>query len=217
MNSLSKAVNLAGVVSALATTAATAQVTNVLNFDEYGGGQLLTNGVFAAAVKATLAPDTTLGGLANWNVLTYTLPFQGVQGDVLVLDPAVQGDPILDVLRFDGASHLIVYSDDVNGFQTPADTPGPPNPFYATQLVVNKQHVSPTFAFADFTPTVNDPGYDASNPTYLFFDPGVIPEPGGGLLLLSGLGVFALAQIRRSFASRLKITRVRAGRDRDEN
>jgi len=206
MKRLIKVLRLFGVVGLFATTTVIAQVTNVFNFDEFGGGQILTNGVFAASFQSTLAPDPT-GGLLNWNVLIYTLPFQGVQGDVLVRDPAVRGDPILDVLRFDGKSDLIVYSDDTTGFQTPADTPGMPNPLYTDQLFLDKQHVSPILAFAEFTPSVDDPGYDSSDPTYLFFDPGVVPEPGGGPLLLSGLGVFGLAQAWQRFASRDKQTR----------
>jgi hypothetical protein len=207
---------LFGVVAGFAATTVIAQVTSLLNFDEYGGGQIMTNGVFAASLKSTLAPDPT-GGLLNWNVLIYTLPFQGVQGDVLVQDPAVSGSPILDVLRFDGNSDLIVYSDNLSGYQTPADTPGMPNPLYANQLFTEKQHVNLQFAFAEFTPLVNEPGYDPSDPTYLFFDPGVIPEPNGGLLLVTGLGVFGLAQIRRSLASRVNRTRGRAAGSRDEN
>jgi len=208
MKNLIRGLRLLGVVAVFAATTVIAQVTNLLNFDEYGGGQLMTNGNFAAPLRSTLAPDPT-GGLLNWNVLIYTLPFQGVQGDVLIRDPAVQGDPVLDVLRFDGNSDLIIYSDDTTGYQTPADTPGMPNPLYANQLFLSKQHVSLTFAFAEFTPSLNEPGYDASDPTYLFFDPGEIPEPGSGLLLLSGLGVYGLARIWRRLTARDLATRER--------
>ncbi len=173
-----------------------AAINNALyHFDEFGHGNITLAGIDQGTFGATLSPDTTLGGLANWNVLTYDLPFLGTAGDVLVFDPAVNGTPILDVLRFDGNSHVIVYSDNLDGFTTPADTPGPPNQFLPAILQVFKNHVSPILGTTDFTPGIGDPGYDASNPSYQFLDPGVVPEPGTATLLLGGLAI--LAGVRR--------------------
>lgn len=217
MKSLSKVLNLAGVVSALAATAATAQVTNLFNFDEFGNGNLQTNGVISAQMTYQLAPDPT-GGLANWKVLMYDLPFLGTAGDLLIQDPAQPGSPILDVLRFDGASHVIIYSDDLDGYDAPGDTPGPPDPFLPNIALAKEQGVDEVYSWADYSPTAGQPGGDAGMaPNYHFLSDGKIPEPGGGLLLLSGLGVFGLAQIRRRFAARNRTARSRAGRNQDEN
>lgn len=186
-------------VSLIASNHAHAAITNaVYNFDEFGHGNITLNGADQGTFGATLSPDTTLGGLANWNVLTYTLPFAGFQGDVLVRDPAIDGSPIMDVLRFDGNFHLIVYSDSLNGIVDPADTPGPPNPFYSNLLFTDKQHPSVILGFADFTPAYGEPGSDAglSLPSYHFLDPGVVPEPGTASLILMALGVLGVARRR---------------------
>ncbi len=114
---------------------------------------------------------------------------------MLVFDPAINGDPILDVLRFTGNSQLIVYSDDLNGIQSPADTPGPPNPFSVNLLEVNKTHPMQGLGIADFTPTAGEPGFDVSNPSYDFLDPGIVPEPSAGAVLLAGLGILAAMRL----------------------
>jgi hypothetical protein len=200
MKHRTKASLLIGLVSVLATTVVRAQQITV---DEFGRG---TNGI--QALPFTLALDPT-GGLPNWNVLIYTLPFAGRQGDVLIHDPNLSGSPIHDVIRFDGTNHLIFYSDSVDGYNAPADTPGPPNPFYANLIHVDEQG-SGQFIFADFTPGVNEPGWDASNPSYRFLSE--IPEPGAVILLAIGLGVFGLARIRRRLTSRLCAARESAVR-----
>jgi hypothetical protein len=202
MKSLSKSVHLAGLAFVLAATSATAQVTNLFSFDEFGKGNLRTNGVISAQMTYQLAPDPT-GGLPNWNVLMYNLPFLGTAGDVLIQDPAQPGNPILDVLRFDGASHVIIYSDNIDGYDAPGDTPGPPDPFLPNTIFAKEQGVDGVFSWADYTPTAGQPGWDAGmTPNYYFLSDGMIPEPGGAVLLLSGLGVLGWSRIRRWFATR---------------
>ncbi len=169
-----------------------------IHVDEFGG--ITTNGV--RALSGERMPDPS-GGLLGWNVLVYNLPFVGMQGDVLIQDPFESGSPILDVLRFDGQSHLIFYSDSIHGISAPADTPGPPNPLYANIIFINEQ-VTNNFSFADYTPLAGQPGWDAVNPTYRFISEGVVPEPRSTLLILGGLGVFALAQVRRKFVAGAK-------------
>ena len=218
MKSLIRSPLLFGLVIVFSGTTLLAQVTNLFNFDEFGHGLIQTNGGNKGTFGAVLAPDTTPAGLANWNVLTYTLPFLGTAGDLLIQDAAQPGNPILDVLRFDGASHVIIYSDSLDGYEAPGDTPGPPNLFLPNRVLAKEQGVDEVYSWADYTPALNDPGWDpVMAPSYHFLSDGVIPEPGGGLLLLTGLGVFGLAQMRRSFASRIKTTHSRAGRSRDEN
>jgi hypothetical protein len=202
MKNLSKGLRLAGVVSALVTTAATAQVTNLFSFDEFGKGNRQTNGVISAQMTYQLAPDPT-GGLPNWNVLIYNLPFAGTAGDVAIQDPAQPGNPILDVLRFDGAGHVIVYSDSINGYDVPGDTPGPPDPFSANLLFVKEQGVEEVYSWADYSPVAGQPGWDpVLAPNYHFLSDGTIPEPGAAALLVSGLGLLGLTQLRRWRASR---------------
>src|SRR5207302_1852362 len=122
---------LSSLIFIIGTTTLTAQQISI---DEYG--HMTTNNVLA--LPGVLAPDPT-GGLLNWNVLIYTLPFRGVRGDVLIQDPSESGSPILDVIRFDGQSRMIFYSDSIDGYDAPADTPGPPDPFLNPNVFINEQ------------------------------------------------------------------------------
>jgi hypothetical protein len=179
-----------GFVSALATTTIIAQPIAI---DEFG--HMTANGVLS--LPGALGPDPT-GGLVGWNVLIYTLPFAGLQGDVLVQDAFEPGSPILDVLRFDGQSHLIFYSDSIGGFSSLADTPGPPDPFLPNQAFLNEQIINAQFSIAFYAPTPNQPGWAPSNPTYQFASEGIIPEPNAATIVSFGLGAFGLARIGRN-------------------
>jgi hypothetical protein len=187
---------LLGLLPPFLATPAIAQ--NLFDFDEFGHGNIVSNGINRGTFGASLAPDTTPGGLANWLVLVYTLPFSAQAGDILVQWPNVAGNPILDVLRFDGANHLLVYSDSVLSLDSPADTPGPPDPFSGNAVTVSLTTVNPQLGFAEFTPLAGQPGYNVTfSPTYHFLDPGVVPEPRAGALLVAGLGFLILTQGRR--------------------
>ena len=154
-------------------------------FDEFG------NGAFGPGV---LAPDPGPGGLPS--VMTYHLPFAGVPGDVLLHDADVAGNPFLDVLRFNGNGTLLFYSDNVDGADSPADTPSPPSALYPNQ--VNLQEVGPEGNNGVFyTPGPNDPGFDPSQPTYHFISDGVVPEPGVATLLICGASLLAITRRKR--------------------
>src|SRR5205085_1178466 len=123
--------------------------TNQFLFDEFGGAQNFTENGFQALIVSTNLDPT--GGLFNWPVLTFTLPFLGTAGDVLMHEPLEPGSPVLDVLRFDGQGHLIFYSDNLDGIDAPADTPGPPDPF-STNIFDIIEQGGGSFAFGLYTP-----------------------------------------------------------------
>ncbi len=175
----------------LAAGGADAQTIKV---DEFGNSQ--TNGGMGS-LSYTIGTDPTIssGGLQNWNVLYYNIPFLGTAGDVLVQNPFESGSPITYVLRFDGAGHLIFYSSNDDGYNSPAVTPGPPDPFVNPFFVFQHTDVLP-FLIADYAPGVGNPGYDATAPTYQFWT--LIPEPSAGLVLLAGLAVFGWNRCRRN-------------------
>jgi len=161
-----------------------ARAGNLVVMDEYGQGFFNT-----LTLPSTLGVDPT-GGLPTWNVLIYTLPYPGLPGDVLVNEPGVSG--LSDVIRFDGNFHMIFYSDNTDGYDAPADTPSPPSPLLSNQFTVDEQG-SEAFNWADWNPTPNQPGYDATYlPAYHAISDGYAPEPASlALLGLGALGVLA--------------------------
>jgi hypothetical protein len=126
-------------------------------------------------------------------VLTYNLPFAGVQGDLLAWEVGSQ-TLIADVIRFDGAGHLFFYSD--VGVDAPADV-GLPTAYHGNQFTVQEVGDEgfnwfdyPLLAGPPIQPT--QPGYDPSNPSYLFISDVPLPPSllfvGSGLLGLLGFG-----------------------------
>src|ERR1039457_6797105 len=103
MKSLIRSPLLFGLVIVFSGTTLLAQVTNLFNFDEFGHGLIQTNGGNKGTFGAVLAPDTTPAGLANWNVLTYTLPFLGTAGALLIQAAGPPRNPILDARGLDRA------------------------------------------------------------------------------------------------------------------
>ncbi len=159
----------------------------VITIDENGNGiNTLGPGV--------LGNDPGPGGLNN--VLIYRLPFQGLQGDVLLLDGAV----FLDVLRFNGDGTVIFYSDNVDGVDAIGDTPGPPGAFYQNIVRIPEVGLEGGDG-AVYTPTEIQPGFAAQFlPTYVFISDGTAaPEPGSMGLLALGLGAIGFA-VRRKLA-----------------
>ncbi len=147
-------------------------------------------------LTSTMSADPGPTGLSS--ALTYTLPFAGTQGDVLLFDPNL-GFPG-DLLRFNGNSTLVVYADNLNGLNSQAATMNPPSSLYPNAVVVNETG-SEANLMATYTPGVGDPGYDASAPTYVL-NASTVPEP--ETLWLTGFGFLALgfAAIRRSHMQR---------------
>ncbi|PWU20215.1 MAG: hypothetical protein C5B50_04515 [Verrucomicrobia bacterium] len=193
-----KAHLLAGLIAILSPTVLFGQWQIAVDENGHSNTNSLSAPISTSALPWMVGPDPT-DGLMNWNsVLIYTLPFAGVRGDVLVQDP-VQGSPILDVLRFDGANHLIFYSDSIDGYDSLADTPGPPNPFLP--LIAGPYTEGPAGMpegqpqWIDYAPNPNMPGGDPSNPVYRFYSE--VPEPLSGLIALNVLGAFAGAALRR--------------------
>src|SRR5438874_12945959 len=119
--------------------------------------------------------DPGPGGLSP--VLIYTLPFLGVQGDVFLTDADFGGAP-LDVIRFNGDGTLIFYSDNIGGFDAPADTSGPPTVLYTNRVSIPE--IGPEGNNGAFyTPTESNPGFGPLAPSYNFVSDGsAVPEPG---------------------------------------
>jgi hypothetical protein len=154
--------------------------------DEFGNG-----------LPFRIGTDPGPGGLAN--VLIYTLPFVGLQGDVLISN-ATEG--LGDLIRFNGDSTMIFYSDSVLGDpkDAPADTPTPPAALYPN--VAAATEVGPeNNNLASYTPTANQPGFDASAPAYILVSDGQIPEPSTLVLMAFGLGLMAISFTSRAFTS----------------
>lgn len=165
------------------------------SFYENGQGILeLPNGV-VIPIPGALASDAGPGGLSS--ALTFTTHPQEeffVPGDLLLLDA---NGRISDVLRFNtgtaadvGLTQLLVfYSNDSGGLL--ADT-GLPTAFYPNTFVISEKHSGPTI----YTPIAGQPGFEAGFPLPITYQIFSTPDVGSTLSLF-GMGVFAIALLRR--------------------
>lgn len=150
-----------------------------------------------------LRNDPGPGGLPQ--VLTYTLPFDGTAGDIILREGSLTG-PFTDLLRFDGAGRLIVYSEigvldkDVGDKGLPAiGTDGLPLHQGNVQQRVETVRADGSNGLFSYTPNPGDPGFNALNiPTYNFISDAAIPEPG----VLHLLGVAASGWLGYSLCRR---------------
>ncbi|HWW84232.1 MAG TPA: PEP-CTERM sorting domain-containing protein [Vicinamibacterales bacterium] len=191
------------IAAAFLTIASNAQAAPVpfsvtTSVDENGHGTLTnTDGAFST-LPAGLENDPGPGGLAN--VLTYGLlsPPGLTAGDVFLQDGV--GGKILDVVRFNPTEScfgttgcLVFYSDNLDGFDSLADTTGPPIGSYANTVTILEIGTE-TNNGATYTPVAGQPGFvaDAGGPvTYNLRSDGPlttpVPEPTTLALLGSAL------------------------------
>lgn len=192
-----KVILTVGFTAAIAVTTAFSQPTNIITVNEFGLGTI--NG---APLPSGIALDPFGSGLAT---MSYTLPFPGVRGDVVLNEPPIPPNQHSDLLRFDGNFHLFFFSDFSAGSTAdPADSPadvGLPPFFIAPTLFFTETgpEGGPNGLFG-YMPGFSDPGADSAGPNlYNFISE--VPEPGSLALLACGLGILGFA-LRRQKLSR---------------
>jgi hypothetical protein len=200
MKNVLKTLAVGSLFVVMVTIGPSLQAQQTIWIDEYG----TTNNPYPSA--AWMGNDT--GPSGQTNVLTYQLPFAGVQGDVLIND--IPDDPeqlgTNDLIRFTGVGTVIFYS--LAGVETNyppgwvigmpyADVAVMPDLYYANNVLIQEQgYENPLgeYCYAWYTPNPGQPGYDVSNPTYFFISD--VPEP--ATLSLLALGGLVLLWRRRS-------------------
>ena len=170
-----------------------------ITVDEYGAGTFTNTAGFSRSLRGVLQNDLGPGGLRS--VLTYDLlmPPGLVSGDVFMTETS---GAIFDVVRFNSFNGtLVFYSDNIDGADSPGDTPSPPTSFYPTTIRIPE--VGPEGNnFSVYTPTAGQPGFvaGAAGPvTYTLISdghtPSPVPEPSS--LVLLGTGIVAAAGAAR--------------------
>jgi hypothetical protein len=144
-----------------------------ISIDENGNGR-----------PYSIGTDPGPGGLTS--VLIYTLPFPGIQGDVFLTDSGF----VLDLLRFNGNSTVIFYSDNIDGLDSIGDTLNPPGSFYPNNVTIAE--IGPEGNNrATYTPTAGQPGYGTPDFTVTYNFVSDVPEPSSLWLLVGGLGALS--------------------------
>lgn len=162
--------------------------------DEWGHG-------VGTSEQGVRGPDPT-GGIPNWNVLIYELPFDGTAGDLQIYEQR-GGRKLSHIIRFTGHKQVVFYSNDVNGLISWADTPKPPqNAWPLTGLVKAEADVtgSGTDLHVLYEPKAGQPGWTAAIPSYTILIGAALPAPEPatvGLLALGGLGMLLRRRRRR--------------------
>ena len=184
-----KALTSLGVTSVFLIFSMGAGSAATITMDENGSGNI--NGTplpFTATGTNPVPPFQT-------PVLVYTLPFAGVAGNVLLVEPE-SGIPG-DVLQFTGHGTVIFYSKTdsdslAEGFKPPIF------PFPVPNSVLLTETVSGNTDGVFYTPTAGQPGFDASAPSYHFIsDVTGVPEPASVALLFLGSSVLLVKRFRR--------------------
>lgn len=149
-----------------------------------------------SALATVVTIDEFTGSCNTTTGCTASLPFAPVTGQLNLTDNGV----LLDVITFDNATSSYTFaSDNIDGFDAPADTFAPPLPL--ANVVTLPEPTNETLELVVYTPTAGQPGFaldGSGNPiTYDVFSdsPGpVVPEPSS--LVLFGSGLLALMRIR---------------------
>ena len=159
---------LAGLFGLLALSAGQVSATSVTDIvvDTFGNGTINT---------LPLTSEYLWDSSSGLTTLAYNLPFPGTAGDILLQAPT--GWPTsgtLDVIHFDGQSHLFFFSEDISLVPSPISPNAP-----AQLTMVGPNNVA---TYLDFS----GPGWDSSRQiiNYTFISP--VPEPSP--ILLAGLG-----------------------------
>jgi len=131
-------------------------------------------------VSGSLTNDPGPGGQPQ--ALTYPLPFAGTPGDVMIAESPAGGPPS-DIIRFNGNSTLVFYSDpfsvDTNDCPDSLADGAGPTTFYSTTVGLIESGPEGGTNGVTYTPTPGEPGYDPSGPTYTFISdyPPLAPDP----------------------------------------
>ncbi len=161
------------IAGVLAATSAFA--TNIISIDEVGN--LKVDGV---ASQGTIARDP----ISNIFTLSYTLPFAGNVGDVVLTETPASG-VASDILRFPGNGHAYFFSDlEAGDTIDAADQPNMPTPI-TPNVVLNEVGAEGNNS-ATYSPGAAGIGGNANSPNLTYTIISDVPEPSG--ILLAGLG-----------------------------
>jgi hypothetical protein len=146
----------------------------LIQFDQFGNG--------LSDSTPLMSSFTTFDNGGNpVQALTYSLPFSGVAGDLILTDPNFSDLP-LEVLIFPGNGTVQFFAGNLSN--SLAFLPSPPALDSSNLAFVSDIGPEDTIT-ATYMPTDGEPGFDPSGPTYIIYN-GVdglpAPEPNlGGL------------------------------------